>query len=115
MEQPDNAMGVYEEIVNAESASPEELPALVDRLAICDESGQFLCSGARYLHALNSTGYAPYVDRMVDAAIDRDREHKYIAQLLPALWGEDFMQRADKLRISDNNFRRIFKRIYPDH
>ena len=52
---------------------------------------------------------------MVEAAIDRDREHRYISQLLPALWGDDFMARAEQLRISDNNFRRIYKRIYPDH
>ena len=51
---------------------------------------------------------------MAEAAIDRDREHRYLSQLLPSLWGENFMENADQLRLSDNNFRRIFKRIYPD-
>ena len=68
-----------------------------------------------YLGALDRGRYAPLVNAMVEAAIDRDREHRYISQLLPALWGDDFMARAEQLRISDNNFRRIYKRIYPDH
>lgn len=114
MEMQNKALGVYEQIVNAEASAPEELPPLVEELKRCDDSGQYLCSGARYLHALSPDSYSSLVSSMVEAAIDRDREHKYISQLLPALWGEDFMQNARQLRISDNNFRRIFKRIYPD-
>ena len=87
----------------------------VCRPSSLDETGQYLCSGARYLGALDRGRYAPLVNAMVEAAIDRDREHRYISQLLPALWGDDFMARAEQLRISDNNFRRIYKRIYPDH
>lgn len=112
MEHQDKAMDVYEQMVNAESTSPETLPSLVEQLKECDDSGQYLCSGARYLHALNAAAYGPLVSYMVEAAIERDREHRYISQLLPAIWGDDFMENADKLRLADNNFRRIFKRIY---
>ncbi len=113
MEPQEKAMGVYEQIVNAESSSPADLPELVKGLIACDESGQYLCSSARYLNALNAEGYAPLINQLVASAIDRDREHKYISQLLPSLWGDDFMEKADSLRLNDNNFRRIFKRIYP--
>ncbi len=94
-------MEIYETLVDAESSAPDRLPALVAGLVDSDETGQYLCSGARYLGALDRGRYA--------------REHRYISQLLPALWGDDFMARAEQLRISDNNFRRIYKRIYPDH
>lgn len=115
MEAEDKAMSVYERIVNAEGSNPQWLPDLVDELCRCDETGQYLCSGARYLHAIDAQSYAPLINVLTEAAIDRDREHRYIAQLLPTLWGEDFQLKADKLRLSDNNFRRIYKRIYPDH
>ena len=108
-------MEIYETLVDAESSAPDRLPALVAGLVDSDETGQYLYSGARYLGALDRGRYAPLVNAMVEAAIDRDREHRYISQLLPALWGDDFMARAEQLRISDNNFRRIYKRIYPDH
>lgn len=113
MDAQDKAMGVYERIVNAESTTPEQLPELAAELIACDDSGQYLCSSARYLGALNAEGYAPLINRLVASAIERDREHKYISQLLPALWGDDFMEKATSLRLSDDNFRRIFKRIYP--
>lgn len=108
-------MDIYEQIVDAESTNPESLPDLVEKLKDCDETGQYLCSSARYLGALNATLYADFITNLVEEAIDRDREHKYISQLLPALWGDDFMMQADKLSLTDNNFRRIFKRIYPTH
>lgn len=114
MQSTDKAMEIYEALVDAESSAPDRMPALVADLVANDETGQYLCSGARYLGALNRTGYGEYINTMVEAAIDRDREHRYIAQLLPALWGDDFMERSRQLRLCDNNFRRIFKRIYTD-
>ena len=51
------------------------------------------------------------VDRIA-ASIDKDREHKYIGDLL-TLWGDDYQNRVDELNASDNNFRRIYKRLYP--
>lgn len=108
-------MEIYEALVDAESSATDRLPALVTELMAADETGQYLCSGARYLGALDRARYGQYISAMVEAAIDRDREHRYLAQLLPALWGDDFMEHSQQLRLTDNNFRRIFKRIYPDH
>ena len=114
MQSIDKAMRVYEAMVDAESTASDRLDSVVAELIACDETGQYLCSGARYLHALNGPKYEKLVNAMVEAAIDRDREHRYLSQLLPSLWGENFMENADQLRLSDNNFRRIFKRRYPD-
>lgn len=114
MESNDNALTIYEQIVNAEATAPEQLASLITKLSACDETGQYICSSARYLGALNPEKYASHIERLVADAISRDREHRYISQLLPALWGEDFMDKADELRLRDNNFRRIFKRIYPN-
>ena len=45
--------------------------------------------------------------------IDKDREKQYMPALLPAIWGTDYMNRAEELRDLDDNFRRIFKRVHP--
>lgn len=50
---------------------------------------------------------------MVAAAIEKDRERRYIADLLESLYGADYRDRVDQLNASDDNFRRIYKRVYP--
>ena len=50
---------------------------------------------------------------MASNYIDKDRERKYIGSLLEALWGADYHDNADKLRETDDNFRRIYKRMFP--
>lgn len=46
-------------------------------------------------------------------AIERDHERRYIADLLPAIWGADYGARAAELSATDNNFRRIYRRVTP--
>ena len=53
MQSIDKAMRVYEAMVDAESTASDRLDSVVAELIACDETGQYLCSGARYLHALN--------------------------------------------------------------
>ena len=51
--------------------------------------------------------------RLIECAIDKDRERRYIGTLLEGIWGPDYQSRAAELRETDDNFRRIYKRIYP--
>ena len=44
---------------------------------------------------------------------DKDRERVYIGSLLTDIWGPDYMDKASELAAADNNFRRIYKRLYP--
>ena len=109
---PDGLL-TYEDLANHIDQCPAILPELVDTLPRVDSTGQFMVSAARYLSAIDLQGFRPWIDTLVAAAIDRDREHRYIADLLPSIWGEDFAARADELSHTDNNFRRIYKRVNP--
>ncbi len=109
-----DGLATYEFIANnIENLTEEEIEALASNMIKVDMSGQFTASAARYLNAINSEMYASVVRRLVAATIDRDREHRYIVDLLPAIWGADYAERADELKASDNNFRRIYKRLFP--
>ena len=57
--------------------------------------------------------YSQSVGRLIAAAIEKDRERAYIGQLLPDIWGADYADRVDELNAADDNFRRVYKRIYP--
>jgi len=109
-----DGLATYEFIANnIENLTEEEIETLASNMIKVDMSGQFTASAARYLSAINSEMYVSAVRRLVAATIDRDREHRYIADLLPAIWGADYAERADELKASDNNFRRIYKRLFP--
>ncbi|MBD5259599.1 MAG: hypothetical protein HDS46_02205 [Bacteroides sp.] len=108
---PDGLL-TYEYIANNIDHIDEEMPELVDNMIAVDSCGQFCVSAARYLHALATERFHESVDRLVKAAIEKDRNRDYIGQLLPALWGADYADRAGELNASDDNFRRIYKRIY---
>lgn len=103
----------YEYIANHIDGDSQMMDELVDNMITVDRTGQFTVSAARYLSAVGSKLYAKQISRLVAAAIDKDREHRYIADLLPSIWGNDYAARAEVLIESDNNFRRIFKRLYP--
>lgn len=104
----------YEFIANnIEALQPDDIDFLASNMISVDRSGQFLASAARYLNAINSESYKAVVRNLVAATIDRDREHRYIADLLPSIWGADYADRAEELRATDNNFRRICKRLFP--
>lgn len=104
----------YEYLANhIDQCEPEDIDAVIENMARVDLSGQFLASAARYLHALDSEGYSVPVKMLVSQAIDKDREHRYLPDLLQGLYGEDYQSRAAELSACDDNFRRIYKRLFP--
>lgn len=110
-----DGLACYEYLANnIESFSIEDLTALIDRMIEVDLNGQFSASAARYLQAIDPTSHADSISRLVAATIDKDREHRYIADLMTAVYGSDYADRAEQLVQTDNNFRRLYKRLYPD-
>ncbi len=108
-----DGLATYEYIANNIENIDAVLPALTDNMIKVDSCGQFTVSAARYLHAIDSEKYAAEIDRLISAAIDKDRERVYIGSLLSDIWGQDYTERIEELNSSDNNFRRIYKRLYP--
>ena len=102
----------YEYIANHISSIDDDLDYLIDNMMRVDLSGQFIVSAARYLFAIDAEHYNNAVSRLITAAIEKDREHRYIGDLLP-LWGADYQDQVEELSKTDNNFRRIYKRLYP--
>lgn len=103
----------YEYIANNIGSCDEDLPALVDNVVRVDADGQFTVSAARYLWAIDSEAYKDEIDKLIGAAITKDRERNYIGALLSCIWGEDYADHVEELSASSDNFRRIYKRVYP--
>lgn len=104
----------YQYIVDNCETCGDGMSECIARLRSVDSTGQFLASTARYLVALDREKFEPWLTPLIEGAIEKDREHRYIGSLLQAIWGDDYMEHADDLKETDNNFRRIFKRIYPE-
>jgi len=109
-----DGLATYEYIANHIDTCAADIDFLVDNMISVDRNGQFLVSAARYLSAIDAEGFAPAISRLVAAAIDKDREHRYIGDLLESLYGTDYREHAAELSASDNNFRRIYKRLFPE-
>lgn len=109
---PDGLL-TYEYIANHIGLCDDIMDELVDNMILVDGSGQFVVSAARYLHAIDSVHYAGVIERLVAASIEKDREHRYLPALIESLYGADYAERAGELSVSDNNFRRIYKRLQP--
>lgn len=107
-------MTVYQYIVDNCDTCTGQLSDLIEKMRSVDMSGQFLASTARYLAAIDREKYEPWLGSLIEGAIDRDRERKYIGSLLQAIWGEDYSDRVAELNMTDNNFRRIYKRMHPE-
>jgi len=108
-----DGMAIYDYIVNNVETCRDDLPGLIEKLREVDLSGQFLASAARFLHAVDSDRFGPFLSPLIDGAIERDKERKYIGSLLQAIWGDDYESRIGELTATDDNFRRIYKRVYP--
>lgn len=106
-------MDTYEYLVNNELECLPHMDAVVENLKKVDKNGQFLASSARFLHAVDAETFGPWIQRLIEGAIDKDRERKYIGSLLEAIWGHDYRERREELEKSDDNFRRIYKRLFP--
>lgn len=112
LEQDPDGLKTYEYIVNRVEDVESELPTLCDIMKRADHTGQFLASTARFLAAVDHAKFGPYLSIFIEGALDRDKERRYIGSLLKAIWGEDYKERAEELKLSDDNFRRIYKRIF---
>lgn len=107
-------MEVYQYIVDNCETCGEEMPKLIARMREVDVSGQFLASTARYLAAIDRDRFEPWLGQLIEGAIERDRERRYIGSLLKAIWGDDYEENVGKLNATDDNFRRIYKRVHPE-
>lgn len=110
---PDGLL-TYEYIANNIDNIDADLAELTDNLVRVDLTGQFTASAARYLHAIDAARYASAVSELVAATIAKDREHRYLPDILQGLYGPDYASRAAELSAADDNFRRIYKRLYPN-
>ncbi len=108
-----DGLKTYEYIANHIDTCRCDIDELVDNIARVDLTGQFLASAARYLNAIDPEVFAEPVHRLVSVTIDRDREHRYLPDILQSIYGPDYQERAAELQSSDNNFRRIYKRLFP--
>ncbi|MCM1489980.1 MAG: hypothetical protein NC095_04050 [Muribaculum sp.] len=108
-----DGMATYDYIVNNVDTCLESMPELIENLKRVDISGQFLASTARFLSAIDREKFSSCLTPLIEGAIEKDRERRYIGSLLQAIWGNDYMERAEELKSQDDNFRRIYKRIYP--
>ncbi|MDE6291763.1 MAG: hypothetical protein K2M16_09545 [Muribaculaceae bacterium] len=109
----EDGMATYDYIVNNVDSCLDSMPELLENLRKVDISGQFLASTARFLCAVDREKFAGWIPPLVEGAIEKDRERRYIGSLLQAIWGADYKERADELKVSDDTFRRIYKRVYP--
>ncbi|MBD5245663.1 MAG: hypothetical protein HDS55_02820 [Barnesiella sp.] len=103
----------YEYLANHIDSANEVIDDILDNIRRVDLTGQFVVSTARYLHAIDPVRFSAEIDSLINLAIEKDREHRYLGDLLPSIWGEDYADRAKELAASDNNFRRVYKRVFP--
>ncbi|MGN1172770.1 MAG: hypothetical protein ACI4SO_03165 [Muribaculaceae bacterium] len=103
----------YEYLANHIDSCEDIIDDLADNIIRVDKSGQFCASTARYLHAIDGEAFAAQITRLIASVIEKDREHRYLGDILQGIWGEDYASRAEELKASDDNFRRIYKRLYP--
>jgi len=103
----------YEYMANHINDIDGMIDGLVDNMINVDSTGQFVVSASRYLFLIDGEKYREAINRLIASAIEKDREHRYIGDLLPAIWGSDYAEHVDELNAKDDNFRRIYKRMFP--
>lgn len=108
-----NGLLTYEYIANHINSIDDMMPDLVENMIRVDKTGQFVVSTARYLHAIDPNKFCQSIDTLIKAAIEKDRNRAYLADLVASIWGKDYQERAAELNATDDNFRRIYKRLYP--
>lgn len=103
----------YEYIANHINTCLADMDYLAENMIRVDRTGQFLASAARYLTAIDAELYRSQINLFIAATIDKDREHRYLGDLLQGIWGADYAEHAVELAARDDNFRRIHKRLFP--
>jgi len=108
-----DGLATYEYIANHIDSCNEDMDFLISNMARADVTGQFVISAARYLHAIDAEAFAGAINRLVELGIDKDRERRYLGAMMEQFYGADYADHAQELSASDNNFRRIYKRLFP--
>lgn len=108
-----DGLATYEYIANHIDTCVDDIDQLISNMNRVDHTGQFVISAARYLYAIDPKLFANAINRLIELGIDKDREHRYIGALMEQFYGADYADRAAELSATDNNFRRIYKRLYP--
>ena len=114
LEKDPDGMATYDYLANHVSDCLGDMDFLTDNLLRADSTGQYLASSARFLSSVDRQAFSPWIGRLIEGAIEKDRERRYIGSLLEAVWGADYLEHADTLKRTDDNFRRIYKRVYPE-
>lgn len=109
-----DGLAAYEYIANHIEEGLEDIDAVIEYMQQSDSTGQIMASTAKYLHAIDHKKFEKQINALVEATIDKDREHRYLADILNGIYGPDYEERVPELTQTDNNFRRIYKRIYPN-
>ena len=102
----------YEYLANHIDDCDRDLSGLVDNMIAVDSTGQFIVSAARYLFATDPERFSGAVNRLIAIGIEKDRDRAYIGSLLQSVYGADYADRVAELSASDDNFRRIYKRLF---
>ena len=109
---PDGLL-TYEYIANHIGLCDDIMAELVDTMILVDKTGPFVVSAARDLHAIDAERYSNQIQTLANAAIEKDRERRYLPDLLLSLYGADYADRIEQLNETDDIFRRIYKRLTP--
>lgn len=109
-----DGMATYDYLANHVADCLEDMDYITENLLKADSTGQYLASSARFLSSVNRDLFNPWIGRLIEGAIEKDRERRYIGSLLEAVWGTDYLEHVSELKSKDDNFRRIYKRIYPE-
>jgi hypothetical protein len=115
LQQDKDGLENYEYLANhIDSCEDDDLEVIVNNMITVDRTGQYLASAARYLNAIDAAKYTKIIKQLVAATIDKDREHRFLADILTSIYGENYQDNAEELSNTDNNFRRIYKRLFPN-
>lgn len=107
-----DGMDTYDYLVNHIARLDGDISPYIENIHRVDRTGQFLASTARFLAAVNQSYFENEIGQLIEYAIEKDRDRKYIGSLLQAIWGDNYEDRAEELCMCDDNFRRIYRRIY---
>lgn len=110
---PDGLL-TYEFIANHIGTGDLDMAWLTENMINVDPVGQFTASAARYLHAIDPEEFAPFINELIAATINKDREHRYLPSLMAGIYGCDYQHHAAELSATDDNFRRLYKRLHPN-
>ena len=108
-----DGLATYEYIANHIDVCGDDMDYLIENMARADVTGQFVISAARYLYAIDPVKFADVISRLVEIGIGKDRERRYLGAMMEQFYGADYAEHAQELSARDNNFRRIYKRLYP--